>query len=366
MSGAEVYLKLENLQKTGSFKVRGAFNKVLRTKEKNIVAASMGNHAQAVSYAASRVGKDSLIVMPVTTPLVKQEATHGYGGTVVLHGKAFQESLEYALQQKNRIFIHAFDDVDVIAGQGTAGLEIVDDLLEVDAVLIPVGGGGLISGVSTALKGALPGVKVFGVQAEAAPAIYRSFKSGQPDEQTPLPTIADGIAIGKPGLYTFEIIMRNVDGMFLVGEDDIAMAVLLLMERKKLVVEGAGAVPLAALLKHRERFEGKRVVLLLSGGNIDFTLIDRIIRKGLARSGRIGLLAVVTDDVPGSLVRLLSHIETSGANILDISFARNAGYIPIGRTKLNILLEFRAKEHGLEIQDVLRNNGYESDLLGDG
>lgn len=364
ISGAEVFLKLENLQKTGSFKVRGAFNKILKTKQEDLVAASMGNHAQAVAFAASGAGKRALIIMPVTAPIVKQEATRQYGGEVVLYGEAFHEALNHALKQKDRVFIHAFDDQDVIAGQGTSGLEIVDDLMEFDAVLVPVGGGGLISGVATAIKGMLPDVKVYGVQVEAAPAVFESFKYRKLIERLPSPTIADGIAIERLGTYTYEIIMSKVDDLFLVSEDEIAMAVLLFMERKKLVVEGAGAVPLAALLKHRERFIGKRVVLLLSGGNIDFTLIDRIIRKGLTRSGRIGLLSVTIDDRPGSLRTLLSHIETSRTNILDIAYDRNSGVLPIGQTKVNLLLELREREHGEEIKDVLEGKGYDVILSG--
>jgi len=362
ISGADVYLKLENLQKTGSFKVRGAFNKMLCIDESSVVAASMGNHAQAVAFAAYGLGKDALIVMPRTAPLIKQEATKGYGAEVVLQGEGFQEALQYALEQKNRVFIHAFDDEDVIAGQGTIGIEIVNEIERPDAVLVPVGGGGLISGISLALKEAMAGVCIYGVQAEAAPAAYRSFRAKTREEHSPLPTIADGIAIGKPGEYTFALIQKYVDDIFLASEDEIAMAVLLLMERKKLVVEGAGAVAMAALLKNRGHFRGKRVVLVLSGGNIDFTLIDRIIHRGLVQSGRIAVLAVMIDDLPGSLGTMLSRIEAFRPNILNIFYNRDTKAVPIGRTKVHLFLELRNREQGMEIRKALTANGYDVDM----
>ena len=299
--GAEVYLKAENLQKTGSFKVRGAFNKLTGIKGGKVIAASMGNHAQGVAFAANALGIHAKIVMPVTSPIVKQEATKSYGAEVVLHGETFSDALVHALSQKDYTFIHAFDDEKVIAGQGTIGIEIIEDLKDIDIVIVPVGGGGLISGIASALKALSPQTMVIGVQTESATSAYDSFRGKKISDKRPLPTLADGIAVGRVGEKTFEMMNKYVDEVLLVKEDSIAMAILLFLERKKLVVEGAGAVPLAALIENKDRFKNKRIVLVVSGGNIDFTLIDRIIHKGLVSSGRIGVFEVVVDDIPGSL-----------------------------------------------------------------
>lgn len=358
MMGAEVYLKAENLQKTGSFKVRGAFNKMLRIKGK-VIAASMGNHAQAVAFAAGRIGICAKIVMPLTTSIVKEEATKGYGAEVMLYGESFKEAFDYALSQEDHIFIHAFDDNDVIAGQGTIGLEIVNDLNDIDIVLVPVGGGGLISGISIAVKTLSPRTRVIGVQTESAPSAHVSFSEKKISDKQPLPTLADGIAIGRVGDKAFEIINRYVDDIFLVGEDSIAMSILLFLERKKLVVEGAGAVPLAALLENREKFTGKRIVLVVSGGNIDFTLIDRIIHKGLIKSERIGIFEVIIDDVPGSLHSLTGVIASHRGNILDVVHNRLEGDLPIGKTKVVFVIEMRSKEHFEGILSELKGKGFE-------
>ncbi|MFH1701820.1 MAG: threonine ammonia-lyase [Nitrospirota bacterium] len=358
MTGAEVYLKAENLQKTGSFKVRGAFNKMIHLKDK-VIAASMGNHAQAVAFAAGRIGIHAKIVMPLTAPIVKEEATKSYGAEVVLYGESFKEALDYALSKKDHIFIHAFDDVDVIAGQGTIGLEIVEDLKDVDIVIVPVGGGGLISGISIAVKTLSPRTRVIGVQTESATSAYVSFREKKISDKQPLPTLADGIAIGRIGDKTFEIMNKHVDDIFLVGEDSIAMAILLFLERKKLVVEGAGAAPLAVLLENRERFIGKRIVLVVSGGNIDFTLIDRIIHKGLIKSERIGVFEVIIDDVPGSLHSLTGVIASHRGNILDVVHSRLEGDLPIGKTKVIFVIETRSKEHFERILSELRRKGFE-------
>jgi threonine dehydratase len=358
MTGAEVYLKAENLQKTGSFKVRGSFNKMLHIKG-IVIAASMGNHAQAVAFAAKRIGIHAKIVMPLTAPIVKEEATKGYGAEVVLYGESFKESLGYALSKKDHIFIHAFDDDDVIAGQGTIGLEIVEDLKDIDIVLVPAGGGGLISGVSVAVKTLSPRTKVIGVQTVSAPSVHVSFRDKKIIDKQPLPTLADGIAIGRVGDKTFEIINKYVDDIFLVGEDSIAMAILLFLERKKLVVEGAGAVPLAALLENREKFIGKKIVLVVSGGNIDFTLIDKIIHKGFIKSERIGVFEVIIDDVPGSLHSLTGVIASHRGNILDVIHNRLAGDLPIGKTKVDFVIETRSKEHFEGILSELKGKGFE-------
>jgi len=359
LSGAEVYLKLENLQKTGSFKVRGAFHKLTSVREDRVVAASMGNHAQAVAFAAQKLGKSAKIVMPATASLVKQEATEGYGAEVVLFGEKFGDALGYALSHTGHVFIHAFDDDDVMAGQGTIGLEIFDDLSDIDAVFVPVGGGGLIAGIATAAKARSPGTKVIGVQAESAPAAVISFNEKKIIEQVPNATIADGIAINRVGGRTFEAISAYVDDMTMVREDSIAQAILLFLERNKLVVEGAGAVTLAALLENKEQFLGKRVVLVLSGGNIDFTIMDRIIRKGLVTSGRVGAFEVMIADHPGSLCSVAGIMATQRANILHVMHDRFASDIPMGKTRVVFTVEIRGKKHLEEIVSALARQGYE-------
>jgi threonine dehydratase len=323
-----------------------------------VIAASMGNHAQAVAFAAGRIGIHAKIVMPITAPIVKEEATSGYDAEVILYGETFKEALNYALSQKDYTFIHAFDDEEVIAGQGTIGIEIMDDLKDADIILIPVGGGGLISGIATAVKTLSPKIRVIGVQTEFATSAYDSFKERKLCEKTPLPTIADGIAIGRIGDKTFEVINKYIDDLILVTEDSIAMAILLFLERKKLVVEGAGAVPLAALLENKERYVGKRIVLVISGGNIDFTLIDRIIHKGLMKSGRIGVFEVTVDDVPGSLHSLTGIIASHRANVLDVVHNRLTSDLQIGKTQVVFVVETRNREHLEKILSDLENQGF--------
>jgi len=349
MTGAEVYLKAENLQKTGSFKVRGAFNKLSSLRSRKVVAASMGNHAQGVSFAASRLGIQAKIVMPLSASIVKQEATKGYGAELVLHGENFQEAMQHARSYKDHTFIHAYNDKEIIAGQGTIGLEIMEELQDIDAVLVPVGGGGLISGIAVTMKALSPATEIIGVQTASAVSAYRSFKEGRLTESLPSYTLADGIAVGKMGELTFEMSKKYVDDMIIVEETSIAMAILFFLERKKLVVEGAGAVPLAALMEHRERFRGKRVVLVVSGGNIDFTLIDRIIHKGLVKSGRVGVFEVTVDDIPGQLHKLTGVIARHRGNILGILHDRLSPGLSVVETKVVFTVEIRGKEHLHEI-----------------
>ncbi|HTF98973.1 MAG TPA: threonine ammonia-lyase [Nitrospirota bacterium] len=358
MTGAEVWLKLENLQKTGSFKVRGAFNKLSQVSGERVVAASMGNHGQAVAYAANRLGKKAVIVMPETAAIVKEEASRGYGAEVVREGETLSHALAAAEAMRDAVFIHPFDDDAVIAGQGTVGMEIAEDLQGIDAVFAPIGGGGLIAGLSLAVKMLSAGTAVIGVQAEAAPAGFLSRRERKIAECTPLPTIADGIAVARIGERTFESLSRHVDDVLLVSDDAISRAVLLLMERKKLVVEGAGAVPLAALLEHADRFRGKRVVLVLSGGNIDFTVVDRIIRRGLVTSGRIGMLPIMVPDAPGGLHAVTGLLASMRANILDVVHDRFAADLPFGMTRVVITAEIRGKEHLDEIRTGLMKHGY--------
>jgi threonine dehydratase len=359
MTGAEVYLKAENLQKTGSFKVRGAFNRLGTLDSGKVIAASMGNHAQGVAFAAAALGKHATIIMPLNAPIVKQEATKGYGAEVILHGESFKEALDFALSRKDMTFVHAFDDEAVIAGQGTVALEILDDLKDVDFVIVPIGGGGLAAGISVAFKELSPKTKVIGVQTASAPAACASFKEKMIRAVPPSPTLADGIAVGRVGEKTFEIISRNVDDVVLVDEDSIAMAILLFLERKKLVVEGAGAVPLAALMTDASRYRKRRVVLVVSGGNIDFTLIDRIIRKGLVSSGRIVVFDVQVDDVPGRLHSLTGVIASHGANILNVVHDRLSLDLPVGKTRVVFTVETRGSGHFEEILADLTQKGFE-------
>lgn len=359
LSGAEVYLKLENLQKTGSFKVRGAFNKLARIAEHRVIAASMGNHAQAVAHAAGKLGKQATIVMPETASIIKQEATRGYGAEVILHGEKFSDALDYALSRKDAVFIHPFDDDDIIAGQGTTGLEIAEELDAIDAVFVPVGGGGLVAGIAAAMKALSPRTMIIGVQAAAATSACASFGEHRVCERVPGNTIADGIAVGKVGERTLALMGKHVDAMLTVTEDPIARSILLFLERKKLVVEGAGAVPLAALLENKDRFRGKRVVLVVSGGNIDFTLVDRIILKGLMTSGRIGVFAVVIDDIAGSLHAVTGIVGSQKANILSVAHDRATGDVAIGKAKVAFTVEVRSREHLASVLAELRERGYE-------
>ncbi|HEX8950065.1 MAG TPA: threonine ammonia-lyase [Dissulfurispiraceae bacterium] len=358
ISGAEVYLKAENLQKTGSFKVRGAFHKLIRSRPERVIAASMGNHAQGVAYASQSLGVRARIVMPLTASIVKQEATKGYGAEVILHGETFSDALAYALAQKDFAFIHAFDDEDIIAGQGTIGIELIEQLRNADAVLVPIGGGGLIAGIAVAVKSLSPKTGVFGVQAASAASAYESFREKKVMEAAPQPTLADGISVGRVGEKTFELIERYVDDIFTVTEDSIARAVLLFLERKKLVVEGAGAVPLAALLEQKERFRREKVVLVVSGGNIDFTLIDRIIHRGLVSSGRIGVLKVIVTDMPGNLHKLTGIIAARNGNILNVFHDRLPQDISIGKTLVSLTLETRGFEHLREMADAIKRAGF--------
>jgi threonine dehydratase len=345
ITGADVYVKVENLQKTGSFKVRGAFNKMSHLSRGRIVTASMGNHAQAVAFAAGRLGMSALIVMPRTVSIVKEEATRGYGAEVELYGETFQESLDHALSLRGYTFVHAFDDDEIIAGQGTAGSEIASDLGKVDAVVVPVGGGGLIAGCAIAVKEVFPGVQIVGVQAKVSPSAYVSLRDGRVTAVAPGQTLADGIAVGKVGELTFPIIQKYVDEILTVEEDDVAMAILLFMERNKFVIEGAGAAPLAALIENKERFRGKKVVLIASGGNIDFTLIDRMIYKGLLTSGRIAVFEVTADDVPGTLQALSGIIAAHRGNIVNVVHDRLQADLPIGKTRVIFIVETRTRGH---------------------
>ncbi|MDO8427326.1 MAG: threonine ammonia-lyase [Deltaproteobacteria bacterium] len=362
--GFDCYLKLENLQKTGSFKVRGAYNKIssLTDKErsKGVVAASLGNHAQGVAWASSLLGVRSIIVMPETTPIVKFVATKSYGAQVIFHGKFFDEAYDHAAalsKERGMAFIPPFDDDLVMAGQGTIGLEIIAALPDVDAVIVPIGGGGLISGISSAIKEAGSNAAIFGVEAEASKSCMESLKAGRPVDVERRATLADGIAVKRVGDRTFPIIKKYVEDVVSVGEESIAASILLLLERKKLIAEGAGAAPLAAIM------EGKipkirKGVLVLSGGNIDVTMLDRVIRAGMLKEGRIMRISTVVEDSPGFLARLAAEIADLKANILHIIHQREAMDLPVRMIGLEIILEVEGREHGEKVFRTLGEKGY--------
>jgi threonine dehydratase len=364
LTGKEVFLKLENLQKTGSFKIRGAFYKLSQLtpsmKKKGVVAASAGNHAQGVALASSILGIRSTIVMPEGVSLAKQMATQAYGGEIVLFGQNTDEALRYArkLSEDGRLFIHPFDDKQVIAGQGTIGLEILEEVPGVEAIIVPMGGGGLISGIAAIIKRRRPRVKMIGVQSFHAPSAYTSLKRKKIVAVKVKPTLADGIAIQRVGEITFPMIQKGVEEIVRVEEDEIASAILVLMERKRIVAEGAGATPLAALLSKRLKTKLKKIVLVISGGNIDFHLLDRIIEKGLAQTGRLVRMGILLRDVPGSLSTLTNLVAQHRANILHIIHERAAKDIPIGFSKVILVLETRGSDHIREIKKGMKEKGY--------
>ncbi len=368
MTGKRVYLKLENLQKTGSFKIRGASYKMLkldkRVGKRGVIAVSAGNHAQGVALAASSRGVPAAIVMPVHAPLSKQWATRAYGGEVILHGRSFAEAAEYAqdLARSGYTMIHPFDDEDIIAGQGSIALEILEALPKVDSIVVPIGGGGCISGISLAVKSKQPRCQVVGVEAQAAPSAFLSKREGKITAVEPQPSIADGIAIKSVGRITFPIIQKHVDEIMTVSDDEIAAAILTLIERKRIVAEGAGAVPLAALLKEGSQITGSNCVLVICGGNIDVNLIDRIIGQGLAKTGRLARLSITLRDIPGSLAGLCQDIADTRANILHTYHDRTATDIPIGSSKVVMELETSGLIQIEEIWDVLKAKGYVIEL----
>lgn len=362
-TGCEVYLKLENLQRGGSFKVRGATYKLLKNESKikaGVVAASAGNHAQGVALAAREAGVPATIVMPSWVSLAKQEATRHYGAEVILKGETLVESIAIAeeLARDGKAFIHPFDDIEIIAGQGTIGLEIIEDLPKVDAIIVPVGGGGLIAGIASAVKAEKPGVRIVGVQAGACPSAVEALGQGQPVDVTAAPSLAEAISVTRVGDLTFPLVRDLVDEMVLVEEDEIAAAVLALLERKRVIAEGAGATPLAALLGPCQLPPKSRVVLVISGGNLDSLLLDRIIRKGMALQGRIMNLSLAILDQPGSLARVLGFLASEGANVLNIHHIRTQKDLPFGIARLGLELETRGAKHQSAILARLEEEGF--------
>lgn len=362
---AEVYLKPENLQVTGSFKVRGAYYRISQLtaaeREKGVIACSAGNHAQGVALAATKAGIKSLICLPDGAPISKVEATKGYGADVCLVPGVYDDAYNKALQlrdEKGYTFIHPFDDENVIAGQGTIGLEILDDLPEVDAVVVPIGGGGLISGVAFAIKQLNPKIKVYGVQAAGAPSMFNSIHDNKIERLDSVSTLADGIAVKEPGKNTFELCRKYVDEIVTVSEDEISGAILALIEQQKLIAEGAGAVSVAAVMFNKVPVKGKKVVCVVSGGNIDVTILNRVIRRGLVKSGRSGMLNIELLDKPGQLLGVSEIIAKHGGNVTTVRHERADENPDINGCFLRIQLETRNSEHLEEIRQALIEAGY--------
>jgi threonine dehydratase len=365
MTGAKVYLKLETLQKAGSFKVRGATFRVLRHRgeigEKGVITASAGNHAQGVAVAARIAGVKATIVMPTHASLSKQAATRSYGAEIILKGSNLEESLVIAegIAKEGAFMVHPFDDPDVIAGQGTIGLEILEDLPGVDYIVVPVGGGGLISGIATAVKAKKPGSKIIGVQAMACPSAYKALQEGKQVYIDPLQSVADGIIVPQVGEKTLPLLKTLVDEIVLVPEGEIIDAMLLLLERKKVIAEGAGSVPVAALLnRHFSVPAGSNIVLVISGGNIDSHLLERVIQQGLLQTGRIMQISVRLPDVPGSLAKLLGILADCEGNIVHIEHRKDSRDIPPGMVIVDIDLETRGPDHGETIRQRIKESGY--------
>ncbi len=360
-----VYLKTENLQITGSFKVRGAYYKIsqLSDEEKShgVIACSAGNHAQGVALAATKNGIKSLICLPDGAPISKVEATKGYGAEVCLVPGVYDDAYNKAIElrdEKGYTFIHPFDDENVIAGQGTIGLELIEQLPEIDAVVVPVGGGGLISGVAFALKSLKPDIKVYGVQASGAPSMVQSLSEDKIISLKSVCTIADGIKVKEPGCLTFDMCRKYVDEVVTVTDDEVSSAILALIEQHKLIAEGAGAVAVAAVMFNKIPVEGKNVVALVSGGNIDVTILSRVIKRGLLKSGRSDTLTIELEDKPGQLKSVSEILAKLGGNVVSIHHERASGDSDITDCLLRIVLETRNFEHINEIRKALNEAGF--------
>ena len=365
ITGADIYLKAENMQRSGSFKVRGASYKLSRLSNeeysRGVIAASAGNHAQGVAIAAAQYNISCTIVMPETAPLAKVTATQGYGAEVVLHGFTYDDAYQYCLelqQETGATFIHAFDDPDIIAGQGTLGLEMLSDLPDADALIVPIGGGGLIAGITIAARALRPNIKIIGVQAAGAASCRASLDAGELRTLPSIATIADGIAVKRPGTLTFPIIQNLVDDVVVVNDEEIISAVLLLMERSKMLVEGAGAAGVAAMLSGVVKLDGKRVLVPLTGGNIDINLVSRFIEHGLAAAGRYFVIHTRLTDRPGELMRLLAIISEMRINVIDVRHQRISSRLPIMQREETLTLETRDREQCEQLLQRLRAAGY--------
>ena len=369
ITGCEVFLKFENLQFTASFKERGALNKIAQLSDdersRGVLAVSAGNHAQGVAYHAQRLGIPATIVMPRFAPAVKVENTRRFGAEVLLFGDTFDDARMHGLrlaQERGLTVVHPYDDLAIAAGQGTVGLEMLAQQPQIDTLLIAVGGGGLISGVATAAHAVKPGIEVIGVQTERFPAAWNA-KHGQTRESAQA-TIADGIGVTSPGALTLPLIRERVADMLLVDEGDIEQAIVMLLEIEKTVVEGAGAVGLAALLKHRERFAGRKVGLILCGGNIEPLVLAEIIERGMVRSGRLARLRVDVRDVPGALADVATLLGQLGANIDEIQHQRAFSLLSVERAQIEVVVHTRSVEHIEEIISAMRARGYQAARIG--
>jgi threonine dehydratase len=368
VAGAPLFLKAENLQRTGSFKIRGASNLIALLPEeerrRGVIAASAGNHAQGVAVAATSAGVPSVVVMPEAAAFAKVEATRGYGAEVVLAGRDYQEAyeaMERLARERGLTAVPAFDDERIIAGQGTVGLEILADLPDVELVVVPVGGGGLAAGIASAVKSLRPGVAIVGVQASAAAAAAVAFRGEAPPARGPKPTIADGIAVRRPGGLTLPILRRLLDDIVCVDEEAISEAMVGLMEFSKLVVEGAGAVGIAALLRGLIPVRGRKTAAVLSGGNLDFNLLARIVEHGLSVSGRYLTVRVAIDDRPGQLAEAVGLLAATGANVLDVQHRRTGSHLTFGEVEVEFLVETRNAAQAEEVFSSLRAAGFVED-----
>lgn len=363
-SGNEVYIKPENLQITGAFKLRGASNKIGKLsdeqKQKGLIASSAGNHAQGVAYSAQKLGIKATIVMPETTPFIKVQSTKNYGANIVLKGKVYDEAYEEAksLKEENGYtFVHPFNDVDVMAGQGTIALEIIDELKDVDAIIVPIGGGGLISGISVAAKSINPDIKIIGVQAEGANPMKISFDTGKLTYADKVDTIADGAAVKQPGDLTFEVIKEYVDEIVTVSDQELMEAVFVILEKHKLIAEATGAMSLAAL--KRLNFKGKKVVSLISGGNIDVVTIASLLNKGLFSRGRIFCFSVNLQDTPGQLLKIAQILAEEGANVIKLEHNQFKSVDRLKHVGLEVTVETNGYEHIEDIVKKLNDYGYD-------
>lgn len=364
-TGNRIYFKLENLQMTGSFKERGAVNKLLaltpEERARGVVTASAGNHAQGVAYHATRLGIHAKICMPLATPLIKVSSTRDYGAEVILTGANFDEAREEAERicaSEGLTFVHPFDDDAVIAGQGTIGLELLEQQPDLEAVVVPIGGGGLIGGVACAMKTKNPAIRVVGVETARIPSMKAALAAGEPVTLPPAATIGDGIAVRRCGTKTLPLVTKYVDEIVTVDEEEIANAILLLLEREKTVAEGAGAAPAAALLNKRTSLQGLRTAVVISGGNIDVNFLSRIIERGLVKDGRLIRLRLRVPDQPAALARVLTVIAELRANIMNIVHDRSHYGVPLGESAVELTLETRGREHGNEIIAALHQAGH--------
>lgn len=372
--GARAHLKAECLQRSGSFKIRGAYNKISRLsddeKSRGVIAASAGNHAQGVALAASLNGVRSIIVLPVTAPLTKITSTKNFGGEVVLFGNTFDEAVAHSREleaEHGYTYVHAFDDELVIAGQGTVGIELIESIPELSVVVVPIGGGGLISGIATAVKTLKPDVRIVGVQSEEVSWVIQSLEAGAPIPAEPGQTIADGIAVKSPGKITFPIIQELVDEVVEVAEEEIARAIFSCVQNNRLVVEGAGGAGLAALLAGKVRVKGDDTVCaVLCGGNIDANLLARVLEQVLVRQGRYIMLKLLVSDRPGMLATLLNNVAESGANVIEVFHRRAMWLAPLGRVGIQMLLEVRDEQHAKAVHKHLEEAGYHVEREGQG